>query len=946
MLFPKPPTARRTTVRPDRPTPARRRRAGLGLLLAVTAAAVLLAGCGDLVRLEPHEQVTLPAQPQTSVVVDRHGEELAELHAEQDREVVEFDDLPSGLVDAVVAVEDHRCGEHRGSDAPGVLRALGINVREGRIVQGGSTITQQLAKISLVGADKTVERKISEAGVALQLEAQFTKAEILTQYLNTVYFGQGAYGAQTAARTYFGVDAADLDLGQAAMLAGLLRAPSEDNPLADPERAEHRRNLVLRRMAEVGAIDAAEAERIADSPLEVSPPGPDPWRAPYFVDHVLQTIQHDDAFADLGDSPNERAQQLYRGGLRIETTLDPGWQQAAEEAVAEVLSEDEDPHAAVVAMEPGGAVRAMVGGRDYEDPDDPVARLNLATKARRQPGSAFKPVTLAAAVARGHSLDEPWPAPASITIGADPPEEPRAWSLSNYDDTDFGQLDLRRATWYSVNTVYAQLADAVGGAAIADLAERAGVGRSLPPVRSISLGSVEVTPYELARVNATFAAGGLRHDARVVERIVGPDGEVVWEPPPSKGERVMDTGVAWLTTDVLRGVVSDGTGELVDLGDHAVAGKTGTTDDYADAWFAGYTPEMALSVWVGFPEGRVSMVPPRTRRRVEGGAWPAEIFHRVANGALDDEAPADFPAPHSSVITVEVDVSRGCLPNDYTPPGVIEERTYLAGTEPTVECEEPAGPALVTVPDVTGLSLAEAEDALAEAGFSGVERSRYAPEAEPGAVVDQTPRAGRRRLGSGRRIELWLATDDPEGVDVPDVLGLGAAEAVTRLERGGFPVTVERACPGGGHGCAGARERPGVVWQQDPSGTARAETTVELSVYPDRPEEPDADGDAEDAEGDGEAGGASAEEGADDEDDERDGGDADGGGGEPNDADADQEDGHASETDEADDGDDPRDGDAGEGQADAGGDGDDSDTTDEERDADESGTGSGVDARR
>ncbi|PSO46223.1 MAG: twin-arginine translocation pathway signal protein [Actinobacteria bacterium QS_8_72_14] len=723
-------------MQPSRPTAAPRRRVALASLLVALAA--LLVACGDLVEVQPHEPVTLPTPDQNSVVVDAQGNTLAELHAGQDREVVALSQLPEALIDAVVAIEDHRYWSHHGVDAPSVLRALGVNIRAGDIVQGGSTITQQLAKIALVGSEQSLQRKAVEASVALQLESRFSKREILAQYLNTVYFGQGAYGAQSAAQRYFGVDASQLDLGQAATLAGTLRAPSRDNPLTDPAAARARRDAVLQRMVELGHIDAQQAATASAGPVEVSPRDPRPWQAPYFVAHALKTIQHDDAFTALGDDPDERARRLYRGGLRIETTLDPDWQTAAEDAVATTLSDDGDPHAAVVAIEPGtGALRALIGGRGRQDPDDPVARLNLATKARRQPGSAFKPLTLAAALTRGHSLDESWSAPASLTLPADPPAHPNAWTLSNYGDAAFGRLDLRQATWHSVNTVYGQLVQSVGASAVADLAERAGVGRSLPAVRSIGLGSVEVTPLEMARVNATLAAGGVRRETRVVSRIVGPNGRVLWEPAPSGGSRVMDRGVAWMTTQALRGVITEGTGQVIDL-DRPVAGKTGTTNDYADAWFAGYTPDMALSVWVGFPQGRVPMVPPRTRRRVAGGTWPAEIFDRTVSQALAAAPPSEFPVPRGSLATVEVDASRDCLANPYTPPDLVERHMYLAGTQPSEPCDEPSQPPAEPVPDVLGMPAESAVAELRRAGFS----ARVATECPDGG--DDCPGARRR----------------------------------------------------------------------------------------------------------------------------------------------------------------------------------------------------------
>jgi membrane peptidoglycan carboxypeptidase len=788
------------------------------------------------VDVAPVGRVVLPPQAETSVVVDAGGRVLAELHAEQDRDVVPLARIPQVLREAVIAVEDARFLSHAGIDARAVARAVRENTEAGAVVQGGSTITQQLAKNALTGDERTLERKLTEASLALQLEAEFSKDEILEQYLNTVYFGNGAYGVQTAARRYFDVDVAQLSLPQAAVLAALLKAPSTYDPFAAPEAARDRRDLVLGLMARQGRISAAEAEAAKASDLVVAPPpAPERHRAPYFVAHVLEVLQHDPAFAVLGDDPVARAERIFRGGLRVETTLDGDWQRAAEAAVAATVDGDIGLRSAVVALDPAtGSIRALVGGRDYYDEDDPSARFNLATKALRQPGSTFKELVLAAALAQGRSLEEVLPAPATLTIPAAPPVEAQPWEVGNSGGHDFGELTLRDATAFSVNTVYARLMEDVGPMTVARLAEAAGVRRPLPALRSLALGAVEVTPMEMAAVQATLAAGGVYRQPAAVERIVEPDGTVVWERPETAGERVMDEGVAWLTTTALADVVAYGTGERANL-HRPMAGKTGTTQEGADAWFTGYTPHLAASVWVGFPEGRVPMVPPRVPVAVEGGTLPAEVFARFGTAALA-EVPADaFDVPEVALTRVRVDVSRNCLPNPYTPPELVGERAYLIGTEPTALCTEPTAPPSTDVPDVTGLPVELARRTLESAGFVVTEREEFSVALPPGFVVGQTPAPGRDQvLEGGYAADIFVSVADRRPVPIPDVLNLPLDEARAALEAAGFVVEVDLACPDGTATCTGAVQRPGTVWEQlpDTGATAPRASTVRLGAYP------------------------------------------------------------------------------------------------------------------
>ena len=803
--------------------------------MAVVAFALATSACEGLVEIEGVGDVDLAVPVETSVVVAADGSVLAELHAEEDRDPVPLEDVPAVLQDAVVAVEDQRFWDHPGVDARALVRAVVQNIRQGRVAQGGSTITQQLAKNTLVGFDATLERKLEEASLALQIEAELSKEEILERYLNTVYLGGGAYGVQAAARRWFARDVRDVDLPRAALLAGMLRAPTSYDPLEHPQRARERRDLVLGLMAAQGLITGEErdAARAADLGV-VDLRDEEPWRAAWFVDHVLNELQYAPQYHVLGTTPSERAATIYSAGLRIETTVDPVWQAEAEAAVDGVVGRPGDPHGAMAVLDPAtGAIRALVGGRRYGDPADPVGRFNLATDGRRQPGSAFKPLVLAAALARGRTLEDPFPGGASVSLPV--PGTGETWTVGNAGDRDLGPMTLRQATAWSVNVVYARLMAEVGPEAVVELARAAGVTAPLQPYLSLALGAQEVSVLDMATVAATLATGGIHREPSAVVRIVDRDGVVVWERPDPVGERVLDEEVAWQVTLALEEVVQRGTGVGANL-QRPTAGKTGTSQDSADAWFTGFTPDMAAAVWVGFPEGRVPMVPPRTRITVEGGTWPAEIFARFGVRALADVPASGFPIPSSSLARVVVDTSRDCLPNAFTPVELIAERGYLAGTEPTEVCTEPTAPPQVDVPDVVGLRVEAARTAMQGAGLRVVERAQFDPTYPPGVVVAQDPAPGRGLTpASGLVVTLGVASADRSGTVVPDVLNLRLDEARAVLEAAGYVVAVDLTCPdGAASGCTGARQRPGTVWEQVPDAGARVpvHSSVVLRAYP------------------------------------------------------------------------------------------------------------------
>ncbi|CAN5866901.1 transglycosylase domain-containing protein [soil metagenome] len=746
------------------------------LLLALVASA-----CGKLVEVRPLRAVDIQTPKRPTVITDADGATLAELAGDGLGHPVTIDQVAPALINAVIAVEDVRFRTHNGIDTRAVGRAFVRNVRNARVVEGGSTITQQLAKNTATGSARTIQRKVAEASVAWQLEQQLSKDEILERYLNAVYFGNGAYGIEAASHEYFGRPARDLDLAQSALLAGMLRSPARYDPRRHPQRAQQRRDMVLALMRAQGRISVADESAVRGRQVEVGTPQPRPWRSAYFVDHVLDQLQHDPAFAFLGDTPQARATRVFGGDLRIETTLDPDWQHAAEDAVAATLSRRGDPDGALVAIDPSsGGLRALVGGRDYFG-DGAVARFNLATDARRQPGSVFKPIVLAAALRAGHTLDERFPAPGRIRLDA-VAGEPKAWKVRNYGDTDFGRIDLRGATTWSVNVVYAQLIDAVGAEPVAELAADLGVRTSLQPYRSLALGAQEVTVLDMASVQATLAAGGVYREPFAVTRIVEGD-TVRYQRTEAKGRRVLDQSVALQVTAALRDVVASGTGVRADA-KRPLAGKTGTTQDGADAWFVGYTPDMAAATWIGFHEARIPMVPPRTRTTVEGGTWPAETFARFTLAAL-----RDVPA------------------NDFT----------------------------VQIPDVTGGSADRARRRLSRAGFDVAITEQYSPSLPPGVVLRQQPTAGRRvSLPIGYRVDVTVSSVTPVTVTMPDLLGLDSATAATRAREAGLVPQLRHACPGGSPTCTGAVERAGQVWEHVPPAGATVQTgdRIDLRAFP------------------------------------------------------------------------------------------------------------------
>ncbi|HET7487761.1 MAG TPA: PBP1A family penicillin-binding protein [Acidimicrobiales bacterium] len=749
--------------------------------VALVAAAALLAGACTW-KTPALDTTAARRLAQSSRILAADGSVVAVLHGEQNRETVPLDRIPVTVRDAVVAIEDERFWDHKGVDPRSVLRALHANASKGKVVEGGSTITQQYVKNELVGPDRTVRRKIKEATLAYELERRYTKGRILELYLNTIYFGNGAYGVQAASYRYFGVPVDQVTLGQAALLAGVIRSPSRTDPYRAPAEAKARRQVVLDKMVSLGKASPEAARAAADEPLVAPAAAEDRYPAPYFVERVKRFVLDDPRF---GATPAARRSLLFRGGLRVTTTLDLRAQAQAEDAVAAVLTDpDHDPSSAVVSIEPStGYVRALVGGRDFFGAA-PEAKYDLATQGSRPAGSAFKPFVLAAALAEGIPVTRVYEAPGTLTV----PLSPDPWVVSNYEGEGGAPMSLLDATVHSVNTVYARLILDVGPATAVAMASRMGITSPLQPWPSAVLGTNDVTPLEMAAAYGTLANRGVAVPPTFVTKVVDSDGRVLYEHQHAQ-QRVLDEAAADAEVDVLRQVVERGTGVNAQIGRPA-AGKTGTSQEWRDAWFVGFTPDLVTSVWVGFPDRQRSMKPPDTRILVTGGSWPAQIWQRYTAGALAETPVRDFAPPPAP------------------PPD--------------------PGAAVHQVTAVLGMQVDRAEQALARDGFAAIRQLVPDGEYPPGYVVAESPEAG-SMVPAASPVTLRVSAGPPTAV-VPGVVGLTADEARRAVQAAGLVANVVVEAEAGGR----ATKRAGLAWRQSPPGREPAlkGDTVTVSVNP------------------------------------------------------------------------------------------------------------------
>ncbi|HEX9123936.1 MAG TPA: transglycosylase domain-containing protein [Actinomycetota bacterium] len=813
------------------------------LVLGVSVLALVASSC-HLPNLN-EERATAPALPQTSFLYAADGSLITALHAEQNRVIVPFTKIPKAARNAVIAIEDKRFYDHRGVDLKALLRAAYIDATSGRIVEGGSTITQQYVKQAYVGDEQTLSRKLKEAYLAWQLEQKLTKDQIITKYMNTVYFGNGAYGIQAAAETYFDRPASELTLNQAALLAGLIAAPNDYDPVAHPKAGLSRRNEVLANMYGLGMIGDAAYQRAAGHPvrLHLRQNGTQHYLAPYFVDYFKQWFLSNPRF---GKTVQDRYNLLFEGGLRIQTTLVPRLQQEAETAVGSILLYKSDPYAALTAIDPRtGYIKAMVGGRDYWSPSDRYARVNLATGGTtgRQAGSAFKPFALVAALEDGL----PPSTPLNGSSASIPLQDGTYWKPGNAEGSGYGTISLETATVNSVNVAYANLlvkmgdGDAyLGAQQLVQMAKRMGIrcctrttspDTPLQAVPSAVLGTNEVNTLEMASAYGTLAYGGQHVQPTPVIQITKADGEVLYEAHP-KPKQVVPPAVITVADGILQKVVLYGTGAAANIGRPQI-GKTGTAQNYSDAWFVGAVPQLVTAVWAGFPQGQISMAYPRVRiSRVYGGTWPAQIWRAFMINATNHLPERPFPSSDVTYVTVRVDVTQGCLANPYTPPGNVQTIQYIAGTEPHKICKEPSSYQYLTVPSVIGLKESQAAAELQAAGFNV--RTQYQPSDQaPGTVIAQNPAAGEQAQQTST-VTITVAqkaspSPSPQSAAVPDVVGMSQGQAIAALQGAGFQVAVvkDQQCSPSDPSCD---YQKGVVWSQDPAGGTQAPVGATVTV--------------------------------------------------------------------------------------------------------------------
>jgi 1A family penicillin-binding protein len=608
-----------------------------------------------------------------SKVYDDNDELITEFHVER-RIFVSLSQIPKPLRDAVIATEDARFYSHHGVDPTGIARAIYQNFRRGRIVEGGSTITQQLAKVLFLTPDKSLERKLKEAALALLIERRYSKDRILELYLNQIYFGHGAFGIEAAAQTFFGKSVGNLTLSESALLAGLPKAPATYSPFDHPEAAKRRRTTVLARMVETGMLKPDQARRAGQAALALVPPERRRTTGQYFLEYVEQLLEQ-----------QYGAEMVFKGGLHVYTTLSPTMQLKAERTLREGLRAvqgrraevvkgkqpasteppAERPEGALLALEPQtGYIKAMVGGYDFFK-----SEFNRAVQARRQPGSAFKPFVYIAAIESGMT-------PAS-TVEDSPVEYPmgkngKPWRPDNYDRKFRGPITYQQALEESINVAAVKVQEQVGIRRTVDVARRLGVESPLRENLSLALGTSDLTLLELTSAYGTLGNQGVWMRPMAIRYVLDGQQKLLEENTP-QGKQVLSPEVAYVITHMLEGTIERGTGAAAKALGRPAAAKTGTTNDYSNAWFIGYTPKLATGVWVGYDR-------PRSLGRDETGSRVAvPIWTAFMSEALAGTSAADFPVPERVVVVpVDLNAGGGCVR-----PVIM---AFIAGTEPKATC--------------------------------------------------------------------------------------------------------------------------------------------------------------------------------------------------------------------------------------------------------------------
>jgi len=724
-------------------------------------------------------ELTLPDLSRVSRIFADSGEVLAELHDGRNSEPVPYEDVPETLVYAILAAEDSEFFEHEGIDFGAIVSAAIDNLISDR-VRGGSTITQQVVKNAFVGTEVTIQRKITEAFVAAEVERRFPKERILEFYMNSVYFGAGAYGVKTAAEEFFSKEMDQLTISEAATLSVMVRNPSLYNPRRRPELTLERRDEVIREMEEHGWITQAQADEAVGQPLGVVDAPLRRGQADHVVAEVKRQLLNDPEFAFLGSSPEERKKAVFGcpaddvaceggGGLQVFTTIDLELQQKANEILAswlplppyeenlakcrQVLPNETDdflaryaethscvPTGAMTMVDNwSGAVKVMASGLPFE-----FSQFDLAVQGRRNPGSSFKPFGLVAALENGFTMGHTWSGRSPVKIECPFPCAPNGsniWTVSNAG-ASYGVIDLAEATYGSVNVVYAQLSLEVGPEKIVDVAKRMGVDESaLDPVLSIVLGSSAVTTREMANAFSNFATNGLHADDYVIAKIVNSEGETIYEHQPETTQ-VADPAIFAAAHRALRVVPVSGTAPRANIG-IPQGGKTGTHQSYLDAWYVGYTPEYSTAVWVGYEAQQVPLVNVvingQPYDRVFGGSVPAPIWAEFMTYVHQNLPVTDFPPE----------------------PANIDK--YLV-------------PPPTTVPNVVGLPEDAAKAELREAKLNA--SVEQIPSLEPAGIVVRQSVAGGATVKQGSFVTIYVSTGElPIGV-LPNLTGLTIDEAL------------------------------------------------------------------------------------------------------------------------------------------------------------------------
>ena len=657
------------------------------LWLAVPAVAVALGTVIGLIYA--FARVPVPAEvptAQTIVFLDETGRrEIGTLSAQENRRVVRLDKIPEHTRQAMLAAEDRDFYDHGAISWRGLARASAANLLRRRISEGGSTITQQYVKNAFpgVGRDRTLFRKLKEAVLAVKLERKFSKDQILEFYMNTVYFGRGAYGIDAAARTYFKQKVENLEPAQSALLAGVIRSPEFYGKQDHAASAKVRRDYILQAMVDRGWLTAKEGRAAMASKLGISwkatPQGIANSKAPFFLEKVRQYL-----VARYG------AEAVNLGGLRVRTTLDMKMQLQADQTVKRILDNPKtDPKAALVSIDPrNGAVRAMYGGWNFK-----TREWNYATNSIRQAGSTMKPFVLAQALNDGISVNSTYPGPAELIVNGE--------DFDNYGDTNYGQMTLRDATRLSINTIYVQLMQQVQPGRVAKFAQAHGLAAELggqpgkdpkpledapvlEPVLALSLGSGDVTTLQLASAFGTWANRGIHQAPHLVEKVVDSRGRVLEEHRSPQGTQVIAEVHADTMNMVLKGAVENGTGNAARLFGREVAGKTGTTSDYADARFVGYTTDLVTSVWLGFEKPEKKLVGVRGLAGVSGGSLPAQIWHDYMDLATRDRPNQPFvpPADLGGLVLNPTTTAPPVTVPPTTQPGQNPPPTFPSPTQP------------------------------------------------------------------------------------------------------------------------------------------------------------------------------------------------------------------------------------------------------------------------